>query len=476
MRLDTSQHDRATPETPDDTDGTLTVNPVFADLFTRAGLTSPAAFVDLPGEVVSGHADRHVRRVELPVGVFYLKRQHAVGWGEKLRNLRAGFGWSSRCEREGKLLQELTDAGLPVPRWAAFGTHRGRAFLLVAEVPGGTDLRTVLSDNAPSLHRRCELAARIGATLARVHAAGFDTPDLGAKHVLVDRQTLALWLIDWQSATRGPVGEQTRAGALGALHASLAPELATRAERLAALRSYLAEFPEAGSPFVGQVVRTAIRHAGRRSVRDQLRPGCRQLLIWVAGEAVCAVPEVAADWPTPAVASPFYGEPPGVTRITLAEHDAILIRGVQCNLIARLMNWARRSPLRSPGVTIGRVLFHLQRYDIPAPRLLAFGQRSASAGRVEWFALYEPAAGMPLCRWRESATFPCRVAVGEVRECLRRLHAAGCVLTDPQTAFVIDAEGKVSVADPRTVRIVRRVSERARRRDERAVNRLLGVE
>src|SRR5262249_51500718 len=111
--------------TPGVSGGTLTVHPAFEEFFARIGLSAASTFLELSGEVVSGHPDRHVMRVELPgaARAFYLKRQHVVGWREKLRNRNAGFGWVSRCEREAMLLQQLADAKLPAPRWAAFGTH-----------------------------------------------------------------------------------------------------------------------------------------------------------------------------------------------------------------------------------------------------------------------------------------------------------------------------------------------------------------
>ena len=50
--------------------------------FARWGLTGPDDFLNLPGEIVSGHADRHVVRVVLGRDrskvVAYLKREHRV--------------------------------------------------------------------------------------------------------------------------------------------------------------------------------------------------------------------------------------------------------------------------------------------------------------------------------------------------------------------------------------------------------------
>ena len=101
-----------------------------------------------------------------------------------------------------------------------------------------------------------------------------------------------------------------------------------------------------------------------------------QRLVWLAGEAVCAVPEVAAVWPRPAIAPPFYGfGPDGASQVKFAGRDAILLRGRTSAPFGRFRAWLRAIPWRSPGVTVGRVLFHLERYGVPAVRLLAFGQR-----------------------------------------------------------------------------------------------------
>jgi tRNA A-37 threonylcarbamoyl transferase component Bud32 len=455
--------------------GPLTVNPTFAEPFARAGLTTASAFLDLPGEVVSGHPDRHVVRVTVlgAPNAFYLKRQHVVGWREKWRNRRSGFGWVSRCEREAELLRQLESAHLPAPRWSAFGRHGGRAFLLVEEVPGAIDLRRILSEGTLSPVERRALAAKIGAALARIHAAGFTTPDLTAKHVLVHPETLAVTFLDWQSATRRAVNETARIDALGALHASLAPGLASRAERMRALRTYAPHaLPE-------KVLQAAARHANRRSVQDQLQSvgGDAQRLVWLAGEAVCAVPEIAARWPRLAIAPPFYGfGPDGASQVRFAGRDAVLVRGRTSAALGRFRARLRSAPWRSPGVTIGRVLFHLERYGVPAPRLFAFGQRLTGITTAEWFALYEAPSGVPLRTWRRTASTTARRAVLEtVARCLKKVHDAGCVLTDPRTAFALDGN-TVSIADPCAVRIVRRVSARVRRRDLRSVTRLLGVE
>lgn len=429
----------------------LSVNSHFADAFARAGLTDALAFLELPGEVVSGHPDRHVCRVQLPFGAFYLKRQHVVGWKERFRNWRAGFGWVSRCSREAEVLSELNERNLPAPRWAAFGEHDGRAFLLVEEVRGGRDLRTALSDSALSPLARRDLARRLGRSVAAVHAAGYGTPDLTAKHVLV-KPNGAFAFLDWQNATRGPVSEAARADALGALHASLA--VASRSDRARAICAY-----GPGVPPLYQVLRAAAKHAKRRSVRDQLQPRAgEQRLVWLAGEAVCAIPEVAAAWPTPAVAAPFYDSPPGAIRLQIAGREAVLVRGREFAPVGRFKAWLKATPYRSAGANVGRVLFHLERYGVPAPRLLAFGQRLTGAASCEWFALYEPAPGVPVAR---------------AEELVERLHEAGCELSDPRAALAV-CGGEIRVVDPLAVRVARRGHARAR--TARAVAELVGAE
>lgn len=459
---------------PGEPGGTLTVHSPFSELFARVGLNTASAFLDLSGEVVSGHADRHVVRVEISGAprAFYLKRQHVVGAREKLRNWFAGFGGVSRCEREVKVLQQLEAAKLPAPKWAAFGAHRGRTFLLVEEAANAVDLRRLLSDNALSPTERRRLATNIGEAIAAVHAAGFGTPDLTAKHILVNRDTLAVTFLDWQSTVRGSVSDSARTDALGALHASLAPS-ASRADRMRALRAYAQ--PQLTT---NNIQRAAARHSLRRSVRDQLQPEAhRQRLVWLAGEAVCAVPEVAAMWPRPVIAPPFYGfGPDGASRVRFAGRDAILIRGITSAPLGRVRSWLRATPWRSPGVTLGRVLFHLERYGVPASRLLAFGQRLTNATRAEWFTLHEAPPGESLRKWRRSATSAQRRAIFDsCRECLSKLHDAGCVLTDAKNALALDGACAL-IGDPRAVRIVRRVSDSAKRRDLRSIARLLGVE
>ncbi|QDU22455.1 lipopolysaccharide kinase InaA family protein [Urbifossiella limnaea] len=432
-------------EAPARAAGWVEVHPDFADRLEAATATE---LLELPGEVVSGHPDRHVVRVELPgwERPLYLKRQHRVTWKERFRQWRAGFGWRSRCGREAELLKQLAAAGLPAPRWVAHGEDgRGRAFLLVEELSDAVELRQALHPDAGGL----------GRAVAALHDAGFDTPDLTAKHVFIGEEVT---LIDWQSAHRGPaVAVGARLRAIAALHASLADYLATPRERLRFLRAYSRA---ANLPIDARAVeRLATTARQRRSIRDQRQPvvtAVGQRLVWLAGEAVCAVPAVAETWPRPAVCAPFYGDDAGIRRVTLPDgRPAELVTGTSFSPAARFRAWLRGRPWRSPGATLGRVLFHLERYGLPAPRLLAFGQRLTGPASADWFALYEPPAGQPLADWL--ATSPSaerREAV--TRQCERlttQLRDASCEPAGP--VFWVDADGRVTVGGVRHVRIVR---------------------
>ena len=463
---------------PPVTGGWVEVHPDFCARLDALGLTTASALLDLPGEVVSGHADRHVVRVELPGWdrALFLKRQHCVTWRERRRQSHAGFGLRSRCGREAAILKALAAAGLPAPRWVVHGEDgRGRSFLLVEDLAGYVELRRLLGDTGLSPIDRTRLAARVGRAVAALHMAGFTTPDLSAKHVFVHPASGEVALIDWQSACGGTGGGVAFASLfpqLAALHASLADHLATPRERLRFLGVYRRA---AGirqnrlASYAGAIKEYAVAAMHRRSVRDQRQPvgtGAGQRLVWLAGEAVCAVPEVAAGWPRPAACAPFYGETAGTRRITLPDGRAAeLVRGTSFAPLARLRACLRGRPWRSPGATLGRVLFHLDRYRIPAPRLLAFGQRLTGAASAGWFALYEPPAGRPLADWLDShPSAELRQDVAEQCErLLSELHDAGCRLTG--RAFWVDDDDRVSVGGVRHVRIVRRVSPRDRRRD-----------
>ena len=442
--------------------GWVEVNSSLGERFADLGLDSPSCFLDLPGEVVSGHPDRHVVRVMLPgfSSAFYLKRQHRVTRREKWRNWLAGFGWVSRSEREWSILKQLTLAGLPCPTWAAVGVDdRSRAFLLVEELPGAVDLRQLLIDTRLSQSGRSEFAKRLGRLIAQYHMAGFTTPELCAKHVLISPNDNDIRLIDWQSARRQRAGgshlELMRN--LASLHASLPETRTSPREKLNVLAAASRQHrplhwePHRFGTIARCILGLAEKQKNRRSIRDQRQSthAVQQRLVWVAGEAVCAVPDIAASWPQPAITAPYYGCEPGTLPILLPDgRAAVLIRGKACAPVGRFNAWIRGRSWRSPGATLGRLLFHLERYGIPAPRLLAFGQRLTGPVTAEWFALHTGGAS-PLPKLLD------HVKAEQLGGLLRQLHEAGCSVGKTLLQiFGIDDRG-LCVRDLTAIRIAR---------------------
>ena len=178
--------------------------------------------------------------------------------------------------------------------------------------------------------------------------------------------------------------------------------------------------------------------------------------MWLAEEAVCAVPDVANIWPSP----PFVDlstVPAGEVAIRLPDsRKAQLIRGRSFAPRGRLRAALRGRSWRSPGARLGRVLFHLERYGIEAPRLFAFGQRLTSFACIEWFVLHTPPAAIA-----EKLSHDYSKQLGRL---LRQLHDAGCRPSgDP--VMVFGTNPHACVRDVRAIRLVRRLSKRDRAND-----------
>lgn len=478
------------------------IHPRYRQWLAKCGLTSPESFLALIGDVVCGHPDRHVARVELHSGVrprvAYLKREHLVGRRTRWRNWRAGFGRVSRCEREAITLKRLEEAGLPGPHWMAYGEHDGQAFLLVEELSGATELRAHLDEFRLTDADRRLLALRIGRAVAELHEAGFGTPELAAKHLFLRPDVMAVSLIDWQSAphpgrTPAPVRAEDRYRWLGQLHATLADELATPADRRRVLWAYrravrMIRGTSAGVPkfstFVKEIEHHARRVANRSSVAAQRHPVSAetpQRLRWLAGEAVVVTPELVGLWPKPVLGEPFYPAMPTPTPVsghrewvTFSDgRRAVLIRFHTVARFGRLLAALRERPWRSPATAASRVLFHLQRHGIPAPKLLAFGQRFVSGSAAESFLVAEPQPDSMSVEHRLAdpaiSNTERRVLLRECGRLLKQLHDAGCRPDAARTAndpvFMVTAGGEVSVGSPFAVRLCKRMTDSEQRAD-----------
>jgi tRNA A-37 threonylcarbamoyl transferase component Bud32 len=362
----------------------------------------------------------------------------------------------------------------------------------VDDLAGATDLPTLLRDHSPAGGQRRGLAERVGTALAELHASGFATPDLAAKHLFVGDGDDPVSVIDWPSAPKpGRVRDVDVIRWLGGLHAGVPDELANDRERLLVLWAYRRACRRLGRPvpnrfgFMAKSVNAAAkRRQNRSSVRTQrTTTDLRQRLVWVAGEAVVAIPEVAAEWPTPAECPPFYPASPVVTpphgkreRVTLpCGRSAVLVRFHTVDPVGRMVSVVRERPWRSPAATAARVLFHLQRHGLPAPRLLAFGQRYTSAVAAESFVCADmPPSAVTLSTFLSRPTTTPAASAAVLAECgrlLRQLHDAGLrpesVASTNDALFVVsdDETASVAVGSPFAVRLVKRAIDAQRAAD-----------
>jgi tRNA A-37 threonylcarbamoyl transferase component Bud32 len=448
-------------------------------------LTGARAFLELPGEVVSGHADRHVVRAVLGRGrrrvVAFLKREHRVPWRDRLSSAWAGFGWVSKSEREARVLQQLRQARIPVPRWLAYGEDgRGRAFLLVRAVTGAIDLRTLLNRGTGlPPWRRLNFARRLGRAIARVHTAGFVCPELWSKHVLVHPRRWTLALIDWQrSRRRRRVPWTARAHDLAALQATLAADLASPRERLVCVRAYLSTARAGGGRcppskhFIRAIRKRVAVHLRRRCVREQRHPPLAQAaqrLRWVEGEALCVTRSFwrdcqsrVPDWLTAVARKP----------VVRAEQAELVWRGRHLILrrypaVGVLRHWLARlggRRIASPALRQAGLIFRLQRLGVPGAHLLAFGQRPDGGG----FILLRLAQGTrPIAEWL-AAPQPLRAGLLRAAGALIcKLHAASCRLTEPADLQVRNSTMPPSptLTDVQSIQASRGLSRPTRQRD-----------
>lgn len=403
--------------------GWVTIHPRWRARFSDSGLSSPADFLDLPGEVVGGHANRHVVRVRLDLGgrtiTAYLKREHRLDWTDRVTG-------DSHSQREARVLRSLARG--PVPRWLAYGRDcDGRAFLLVRGESRASDLRSILHAGLPSGQRR-RLAVAVGRAVAAVHRAGFVHPDLTCKHILIQKH-YQLTLLDW---ARGRKSEswRDRARDLTVLHASLADELASSRERLLMLRAYCRHMPDAPpeaelAEAIAAAESVALR---RRSVRELRQPPCasgRQRLRWLRGEALCVTrpawrlcggslpPELDA------LAEPF-----DITSRSAAAFAPFgrveILRFAQVHWLTRLWAEVRGTRPTARAVILAGAAFRLHRYGVSTARVWAFGQHADGSG----FLLTERFADA-LPAWDALARNGRAAVLLALGQSLRRAHDAG---------------------------------------------------
>jgi heptose I phosphotransferase len=337
--------------------------------------------------------------------------------------------------------------------------------------------------------RRRQVAVRLGELLARVHRAGFFHRDLYAKHVLVGPDDV-VHLIDWQRARRAAVVPRAaRIRDLATLHATLADHLAGPRERLAFLRAYAGPDRLTQRCLAREVQRETKRLLRHRHIREKRQlPATAQAWICLDGQALCI---------TPALAELYPGEPP--TELAL-EHQPLPPAGVESRrwvdlpgerrgLLARrrgwpglaclLRAWLTRRPIVSRHQRRATLLWRLERHGVPAPRVLAAGQRRPAPWRVDSFLLVEPLSGTTsLTQWLARHSPGERAALlARVGEMLARLHEGCCYLDRAIALISVQGEGVEALpvlADHEGVLARRAPSRRRARRDLDRLRDLLG--
>lgn len=434
--------------------GWCMIRPTAAGAMADLGLHTAADFLALPGVVVGGHVQRNVSRVDLGERVGYLKREHSVRWRDRFRNFLAGFGPVSMSLREAAILWHLDASESVGPSWLACGEVNGQAFLLLEDAADAIDLRR-LTNVGPGL------AQTLGAVIAALHAAGIDQPDLFAKHFLIAPGTERVTILDWQRAVRTKVvPRRRRIAALGTLRATCPRATLPQTAWRILLGAYCRTSGEPDArDFFRKVHAAEARSANRPALRGQLAvPTVDQELVRIDGETVCAVPRIAGEIDQPDAIASLYdlandGRP-------IRFHDGSTGRLRVRHYLSPLGRWfqkLRGKSWRAPELRIARLLLHLERHGIPAPKLLAYGQTVPGVTAARAFVLAEVPDADPVS--------PADAWL--VRGLLDRLHAAGCLFASagpPAQVFGM-LGGQAVIVEPSGLRLLRNPSQRQRARD-----------
>lgn len=196
---------------------------------------------------VGRHSRRDVVRLGIQVGderrQIYLKRDYRPRFKDLFAGLLNGWGWATKALWEWRAIHALRAAGIGCAEPIGMGQRglvRPRGFLILAEFPDAIPLGEAL--NSASLADRRLLIAALAGEVARLHDAGFDQPDLYAKHVWVARREgdWQILLLDFQRTRhRRFVDWRHRLRDLAALNSTLANDVASTRDRLRFLRRYL---------------------------------------------------------------------------------------------------------------------------------------------------------------------------------------------------------------------------------------------
>lgn len=403
--------------------GWVELLPRYESLFRQLGWDSAASFLAWTGILVNQHRHRQVEQVFLPSPLpqgergagFFLKKESAVTWRDRARNAWHGFGWCSTAVREGAMLQALRAAGIGCPEVVALGEDGQQAFVLTRDESAIMELRALVPSLASDEQQ--QLAAALGRELARMHDAGFDHPDLFAKHILAghDGTGFRFCILDWQRGRRRrSVSWRVRCRDLAMLDATLHATLASDRLRLRCLRAYLAAVTEA--PPLGRVARSIRQQAARLLTRHNLRE--------IGGLPVPAGDQqfVALQQGRLLIVRSYYEELGGQLPPWLAACSESAAQACASGSGNTWIQSSGRTGREMP--PLAHTLFRLQRFGVPAPRLLAVG-----FSQVHAFVVARSPVTIPLAEAIAKASFGqrCRL-LREAGWIIRQVHEAGYCL------------------------------------------------
>lgn len=238
------------------------------------------------GEVIQSHGIREVARLELTdetgPRTVYLKRYGPMDLKDALKDLLLFRRVRTKAAHEFEMLAAFRRAGIAVPVALAWGERhvlgRDRAsFLMLEALPPGEPMRAVmLRLKEPSRRRR--LIASAAEFVRRMHQAGCAHTDLFAQHLFVTEREDGRWsvtVIDLQRAVCRPsLAAKERGRDLASLMVSVAPDAATRRERMEFLHGYLGRRKLARDDvtFVRSTVLPTARKLSRRTGYKVWRP------------------------------------------------------------------------------------------------------------------------------------------------------------------------------------------------------------
>ena len=407
------------------------VVPGHAAPFRQRGWGSPAPFLEWTGILVNWHRRRQVEQVAIPNtsqfeprnSSYFLKKEFSVTWRERFRNVWHGFGWCATAVREAAILLAARQAGVACPEVVAFGEDERRAFVLVRDEAGLSELRAFLPLLSRNEDRNC-LADVLGRALAHMHDAGFEHPDLFAKHILVGLKEglFRFCILDWARARhRRTISWRSRCRDLAALDATMHETLASDRIRLRLLSAYLKALRGSGLPLrraAQQVRRVAERLREQRNIREIGQPAIPahdQQFVPIGDGRLLIVRSFHQQ---------IGGElPDWLTRLSEAGSQAEAVTsdtGPSGPEIRSVKSWPRtKSTWELP--ELAHTLFRLARFGVGAPRLLAAGATATSV-----FLVTQTEPTTPFDEVFAKAPFLQRCQMlRQVGRIVRQIHEAG---------------------------------------------------